>query len=146
MNRISNTQIQEKTSFGDLSRSDLMARIRSVGNLTTEMRMVKLLKSAGLKGWRRHLPILGKPDFTWPKKKLLLFVDGCFWHGHNCNRNLTPMTNKEMWKRKVTRNKQRDRRVTHLLGMKGWKVLRIWECELRKHPKQVVNMIAEFLK
>lgn len=146
MIRMRSRETQENTSFGNLTRSELMARIRSVGNFTTEMRMVQLLRAHGLKGWRRHLPLLGKPDFAWPKKRVLLFVDGCFWHGHNCNRNLTPRTNKEMWRKKIAGNKQRDRRVTQLLATKGWKVLRIWECDLSKHPKQVVSKIANLLR
>lgn len=145
MNRRPCTHSQQTTSFGNLSRSDLMARIRSVGNVTTEMRMVQLLRSAGLKGWRRHLPLPGKPDFAWPKKKVLLFVDGCFWHGHNCNRNLTPRTNKEIWKEKIARNKQRDRRVTRVLRCQQWHVIRIWECQLAKNPAACIARIRRTL-
>ena len=88
---------EERTSFGGLCRSDLMSRISSYGNLTTEIRMAKLLRRAGLKGWRRHLALPGKPDFAWPAKKVALFVDGCFWHGHTCKRNLKPKTNAQKW-------------------------------------------------
>jgi DNA mismatch endonuclease (patch repair protein) len=92
------------TSFGNLTRSELMSRIRSSGTKTTEERLAGLLRKAGLKGWRRQWPLPGKPDFAWPRDKVALFVDGCFWHGHNCGRNLTPKRNAQAWKEKIDNN------------------------------------------
>lgn len=130
-----------RTTFGGLSRSELMSRIRSTGNVTTEIRMVKLLKQAGLKGWRRHANLLGKPDFVWHSAKVALFVDGCFWHGHDCGRNLTPSRNVIAWQEKITRTKDRDKKVTRELRKKGWKVVRIWECHLTKCPETIPKRI-----
>ena len=136
---------KQSTTFGGLSRSELMSRIRSKGNKTTEVKLVKLLRKSGMKGWRRHLPIPGKPDFVWPKLKVAVFVDGCFWHGHDCGRNLTPKTNSEEWAKKISNNGKRDARVTRALRSKGWSVIRIWECELGKNPKHSLSRIKRVL-
>src|SRR5713226_3567930 len=101
---------REKTTFGGLRRGQLMARVRSIGNETTEERLASLLRSRGISGWRRHLSIPGKPDFAWRKERLAVFVDGCFWHGHNCGRKLTPKTNRQAWREKISNNKARDQR------------------------------------
>jgi DNA mismatch endonuclease (patch repair protein) len=136
---------QVLTTFGGLSRSGLMSRIRNTGNMTTEIRMVNLLKKACLKGWRRHAKLLGKPDFVWPAAKVAVFVDGCFWHGHNCARNLTPGRNVAAWQEKFTRNRQRDKKVTRELKKREWKVVRIWECSLTKRPKVSIKRIEKAL-
>ena len=133
---------RQPTTFGNLKRSELMSKIRSKGNKTTELRMVQLLKKAGISGWRRHLPLPGKPDFTWPKEMVSVFVDGCFWHGHNC-RNLSPKTNARSWCNKIERNKQRDKRVARKLRRLGWSVLRVWECQLSISTLQVVRKIEQ---
>lgn len=133
------------TSFGGLNRSELMARCRSKGNASTEGRMVALLRHSKLTGWRRHLSLPGKPDFAWPKRKVALFVDGCFWHGHNCGRNLTPNSNVEYWRVKIERTQTRDRRISRELRKCGWTVLRVWECVLRRSPEQVINRIRRAL-
>jgi len=92
--------------------------------------MMRFLKKSGLKGWRRHYPLKGKPDFVWRKERVALFVDGCFWHGHDCDRNLTPRSNVRFWEDKISKNKARDHAVTEHLQDRGWKVIRVWECQL----------------
>jgi len=134
---------EERTAFGGLSRGQLMSRVRSSGNQTTEQRVAAFLRRANLKGWRRHISLPGKPDFVWPQFKVAVFVDGCFWHGHNCGRNLTPRTNAELWRDKIQRNKTRDRQTTHLLRQKGWTVVRIWECHLAKNPSRSLDRIRK---
>jgi DNA mismatch endonuclease (patch repair protein) len=136
---------KQPTSFGDLSRSQLMKRVRSSGNETTEMALVRLLRKAGLKGWRRHSPLPGKPDFVWTREKVAVFGDGCFWHGHDCGRNLTPKTNPDKWREKIQGNKSRDRRVSRLLRSRGWSVVRVWECRLRKSPERILRRISKAL-
>jgi len=107
-----------------------MASIRSKGNRTTEDRFVRLLRSAGISGWRRHVGLPGKPDFVFPKKQLAVFVDGCFWHGcPRCYR--LPEDNRPYWRKKVRGNRERDRRNSRLLRRSGWKVLRLWEHSLK---------------
>ena len=136
---------QAKTTFGGLSRSALMSRIRSSQNATTELKFLALLRAARLKGWRRHYPLMGKPDFTFPTLKLAVFIDGCFWHGHNCGRNLTPKRNAGAWQTKIARNKRRDYVVMRELKERGWKAIRIWECALRKKPNHCVRRVIHIL-
>lgn len=130
-----------KTTFGTLSRSSLMSRIRSSENKTTELRMLALLKSGHVTGWRRHAELYGKPDFVWHKQKVALFVDGCFWHGHFCQRNLTPRRNADVWALKILKNKSRDHRVNRELRKLGWVVIRVWECRLARSPEPYLNKI-----
>ena len=106
-----------------------MSAIRGSGNLTTEVRMARLLRAHKLAGWRRHIALPGKPDFTWHREKVVVFVDGCFWHG--CPRcYLPPRHNPKFWREKVTGNRARDRRVARTLRAAGWKVIRVWECRV----------------
>lgn len=72
------------------------------------------------------------------KEKVAVFVDGCFWHGHDC-RNTKPSQNAEFWNKKRDKNKRHDEEVTKLFMDRGWKVLRIWECELRKKNQLVLS-------
>jgi DNA mismatch endonuclease (patch repair protein) len=111
-------------------RSKIMAAIRSRGNTTTEIPLAKALWTAGLRGYRKHWPVAGKPDFAWPGRKVAVFVDGCFWHGCRCK--YLPRTNTEFWRNKIETNKQRDRRVSQALRRDGWTVIRVKECAVRK--------------
>lgn len=107
-------------------RSRNMASIRSTRNRSTEQAFLKLLRDAHISGWRRHLPLPGKPDFAFPLQRVLVFVDGCFWHGcPKCYR--LPDDNRDYWAAKLNANRRRDKRVSRLSIAKGWKVLRIWE-------------------
>jgi len=129
------------TTFGGLSRSELMSRVRSAGNLSTEIKLATLLRNHRLSGWRRRSSLPGKPDFVWSQARVAVFVDGCFWHGHNCGRNLKPITNEGYWDYKIQKNIARDKRVTRELRNKGWAVLRIWECRLEKDPERCLRRI-----
>ena len=114
-------------------RSEVMGMIRSRGNKRTELRLIEAFRSEGITGWRRHLPLPGRPDFAFRAARLLVFVDGCFWHGcAKCYRR--PASNRVYWDAKVIRNQTRDRAVTRELKKKGWRVLRIWEHELKDTP------------
>jgi DNA mismatch endonuclease (patch repair protein) len=119
------------------ARSRLMSRIRGRGNRSTEVAMVKILKAGQIKGWRRHIAIriqsvaLGRqsvvcPDFVFPKKKIALFIDGCFWHG--CPKHsVAPSKNAQFWKDKIGANMKRDRRQRRQLRKQGWCVIAVWE-------------------
>ncbi|RQV96780.1 very short patch repair endonuclease [bacterium] len=120
-----------------------MALVRSTGNKTTEGRLAVLLRERGLTGWRRHQPLPGKPDFVWRAVKVVVFVDGCFWHGHDCGKNVTPKTNAEAWREKIEGNRARDRKASRELRKKGWKVIRIWECQLKKNPGRCMARIEK---
>ena len=126
------------------TRREIMQSIRGKGNKTTELKLLALLKEHKLTGWRRHQPLPGKPDFVFPRKRLAIFVDGCFWHGcPSCYKE--PKKNKAFWKNKVQGNQRRDRRVDRQLREKGWSVCRIWECRLKK-PEVVLRRISRMLE
>jgi len=107
-----------------------MAAVRTSGG-TTEREMEKLLRICGIRGYRKQWPVAGKPDFAWPKSRVALFVDGCFWHG--CPRCDRPSkSNTDFWRRKVVSNRRRDQRVSQKLRKDGWSVLRVWECRINE--------------
>lgn len=143
--RLRNNPTTEITTFGGLPRSQLMSRIRSKNNRTTERRLACLLRKHHITGWRRHVQVVGKPDFVWMHNKIALFVDGCFWHGHSCDRNLTPKRNASIWRRKILRNQRRDQTISRELRRRGWKVIRMWECSL-KHETRCIARIANAIR
>src|SRR5262245_32880059 len=121
-------------------RSFTMASIRARGNKQTEIALAHLLRQAGIKGWRRHAKLLGCPDFSFAIKRVVIFVDGCFWHGcPQCYRR--PASNRRYWDQKIARNRQRDLAVTHALRQRGWRVLRIWGCALRSNPNSCLRRL-----
>jgi len=83
-----------------------------------------------------------RPDFVFRKSRTVIFVDGCFWHG--CPRHATkPKNNRAFWRRKLSANQERDRRVNRALRRAGWRVLRIWECDLAKRPENCERRIEK---
>jgi DNA mismatch endonuclease, patch repair protein len=119
-------------------RSRQMGRVKGTGNRSTEIKLIQIFCQMRIKGWRRgnHLP--GSPDFTFRNERVVVFVDGCFWHG--CAEHYTvPVTNAEFWRDKRLANIARDRRVDAALRQLGWRVVRIWEHDLR--TKQVTGLV-----
>lgn len=133
--------------FCTAKRSAVMARIRGKGNRNTELRIISLFREHGIAGWRRHPNLFGKPDFVFSRQRIAVFVDGCFWHRHpGCKFSYTPKSRLEFWLPKFERNVARDRLVTRTLRKAGWKVVRIWECELnRRKSTRSVQRIAKAL-
>ena len=142
--------------FTKAKRSDVMSRIRSRGNQATELALMRVFRAEGITGWRRHFEIRkaesGKqkfkvrPDFVFPKLRVAVFVDGCFWHG--CPKHGTkPKSNAAFWRKKFARNIARDRLVTQTLRRDGRRVLRIWEHELaRKNEARLLRRIRNVLE
>jgi DNA mismatch endonuclease (patch repair protein) len=96
-----------------------------------EMLIRRGLHAAGFR-YRLHGPGLpGRPDLVFPGRKAVIFVHGCFWHGHDCPLFRFPSTRQEFWETKIGRNQQRDAKVAAKLKAAGWRVLNIWECALR---------------
>jgi DNA mismatch endonuclease (patch repair protein) len=121
-----------------------MAKVRSRGNASTELKVVRILKAGKVKGWRRHLPIFGSPDFAFPKLRIALFIDGCFWHG--CPRcYAAPKSSVGFWRQKLRKNRKRDLDVAKQLSKHGWKVLRVWECQL-KSPARFLRRLCRAFK
>ena len=130
--------------FTKEKRSEVMSRIRGKGNKDTELAMIQILRSHHISGWKRNQPVLGKPDFVFPKQKIALFVDGCFWHGCLKHSNM-PKNNRVFWAEKLQGNKDRDKFVSRELRKMGWKVVRVWEHELRS-PKRVIVKLKKYYK
>jgi len=128
--------------FSKTQRSAIMSRIRGCGNDATELALAKLFRRQHITGWRRHGPIFGRPDFVFPRLRLAVFVDGCFWHGcPKCYRR--PGSNRGFWDGKLIRNRARDLLVTKTLRSNGWKVLRVWEHELKQPEKLLVRLRSD---
>src|SRR5881394_3675731 len=125
--------------FSKAKRSHVMSRIRGKGNKDTELALIRVLRAQGITGCRRHHSICGRPDFAFPKLRIAVFVDGCFWHC--CPLHSTqPKNNAAFWRRKFAANQARDRLVTRTLRSRGWRVLRIWEHDLAR--KRQVRLIV----
>ncbi|MBT9132505.1 MAG: Very short patch repair protein [Firmicutes bacterium] len=113
----------------DESRSKIMARVKSKGNKSTELKFIDALRAWSISGWRCRIDVLGKPDFVFSKEKIAMFIDGCFWHG--CSKHCRlPATNVQYWVDKIQGNIRRDKQVTKELKKRGWIVFRFWEHEL----------------
>ena len=134
-----------KDFFSPEERSRLMSRIRGRANISTELKVAGILRTAGIRGWRRHLPLPGRPDFTFPKQRVCIFVHGCFWH--DCPRcGKRSSTRPSYWRNKIAVNHRRDGRVAKALRNRGYKVITIWECTLRrKYPDAAIRRLLRLL-
>ena len=132
--------------FTKAKRSEVMSLIQGKGNKQTEGAMVKILRAEKITGWRRHLPLPGKPDFTFRNERLTVFIDGCFWHGcPKCYR--APKGNHKFWADKVAYNRRHDLAVNHELKKSGWSVLRISQHSLHKQDrKRLISRIEKSLR
>lgn len=82
--------------FDNKKRSEIMSKVRSKNNKSTELKLIQVFKENGIVGWKRNYQVKGHPDFVFLNKKVAIFVDGCFWHGHDC-RNTRPSDNADYW-------------------------------------------------
>ncbi|WP_052215759.1 very short patch repair endonuclease [Sphingomonas sp. ERG5] len=130
-------------------RSRNMSRIRA-RDTKPELLLRRALHAAGLR-YRLHdhrLP--GTPDLVLPGRRAVIFVHGCFWHGHNCPKGVTPGTNTLFWTEKIARNRERDARTDNALVDAGWRVITIWECAIRgiaRHDlPNVVHEVFDWLE
>lgn len=111
-------------------RSKLMTRVRT-RNTAPEVALRRALFAAGIRGWRLHRPLPGRPDIVFAGARLCVFVDGAFWHGHP---DYYHGQSGEFWDRKIARNRERDQRVNRELTDLGWSVLRLWDFEIERDP------------
>lgn len=118
-------------------RSAVMRSIKGKGNKSTELALIAIFCEQGINGWRRGYSVKGHPDFVFLKERIAIFVDGCFWHGHDC-RNTKPKDNEDFWVKKICGNVKHDKFVTAMFESRGWKVIRIWECELKKKNRDLL--------
>lgn len=129
--------------FTKKKRSEIMSKIRS-RNTVPEKLMVKLLKRNILGNFRRGDKIFGRPDFILPQKKIALFVDGKFWHGYKYEQTKDRLM--PYWRKKISDNIKRDKRVNNTLKREGWKVIRLWDFQVIKDPKACLEKIGKAVK
>ncbi|MEM5470776.1 very short patch repair endonuclease [Hoeflea sp. AS60] len=118
-------------------------------NTLPEIFLRQHLHKAGFR-YRLHAKGLpGKPDLVFPKRKAVLFIHGCFWHGHGCHRFSWPKTREEFWRKKITGNMERDLRQQNMLRSLGWRVGIVWSCALqgkaKLSPKVIIDECAKWL-
>ena len=127
------------------SRSYNMSRIRSKDTMP-EIEVRKYLFANGYRYRKNVNSLPGCPDIVLPKYRAIIFVQGCFWHMHDCGRFHWPSTNQDYWKRKIYRNVERDQENKEQLFSLGWKVLTVWECEIRKNIDETMKRIISEIK
>lgn len=129
-------------------RSYNMSQIRAT-DTKPEILVRKFLFSHGFRYRIHSKNLIGKPDIVLPKYNTVVFVNGCFWHGHsNCQNAKIPVSNKSFWVNKILANADRDKRNVKALKKLGWKVYTVWECQLTKAKtkKTLTNLMSRFLK
>lgn len=114
-------------------RSALMSRIRGK-DTGIELEVRKGLHALGFRYRLGGAGLPGRPDIVLPRYRTVVFVHGCFWHGHECHLFRWPKSRPEFWKTKISANRERDRKAIALLKERGWRVELVWECELRGQP------------
>jgi DNA mismatch endonuclease (patch repair protein) len=118
-----------------------MARVRN-RNTAPERALRKELWAAGIRGWRLHRNLPGRPDLAWPGRRVAVFVDGAFWHGHP---DVYHGQSGSFWDEKIERNRQRDRRVDGELAALGYEVVRLWDFEVERSASECVGRVAAAL-
>lgn len=116
--------------FTKEKRSEIMSKI-SVKETKPEILVRKFLFENGFRYRKNDKRYPGKPDILLPKYKTIIFINGCFWHGHNCPAGKLPETRKEFWEEKINGNIKRDRKNKTELEKQDWKIITIWQCELK---------------
>jgi DNA mismatch endonuclease (patch repair protein) len=117
--------------LSEQERSSLMAKVKGKNTLP-EMTIRRLIHAAGFR-YRLHVKNLpGSPDIVFTPQKKAIFINGCFWHAHDCRKNLIPKTRQQFWVDKFERNRKRDTENVDKLKTLGWSILVIWECEVKK--------------
>lgn len=125
-------------------RSRTMRAVRSK-DTTPELKLRRLLHRAGFRFRLHRKDLPGSPDLVFPARKAVIFVHGCFWHGHDCKRGArAPKANAEYWRAKIARNIARDGRSLDALQTAGWRVSIVWECQL-KDTEAVLARVSQFL-
>jgi len=131
--------------FSKNKRSWIMSRIKG-RDTKPELEIRSLVHKMGFRFRLADRTLPGNPDLRLPRLKKVIFVHGCFWHGHkNCSRAKLPLSNVQFWEEKIEKNKQRDHQNIIVLKKLGWQSLLIWQCELKNHLK-VKSKIEKFLQ
>jgi len=121
-----------------------MSRIHSK-NTKPEIIFRKFLYNKGYR-YRIHYLLNGKPDVVFPKYRIVVFINGCFWHSHGCKNSGVPKTNTEFWKNKLAENVVRDKKNLSTLKGEHWKTITIWECEIEENLPKAIRKIEKLLQ
>lgn len=124
-------------------RSRNMARVKNK-NTTPELKVRKLLHKFGFRFRLHRKDLPGNPDIVLPRHHKIIFVHGCFWHGHDCPRGKRPATREEFWDRKLDANIERDKFNQNALEELGWNIMVLWECEI-KDTKELTKKLLDFM-
>lgn len=132
--------------FSEKKRSEIMSKIRSK-DTKAEVMVRKWLFAHGFRFRKNDKRYPGKPDIVLPKYKTIIFIHGCFWHSHEgCKRSNMPKSNTEYWSAKLEKNKKRDQEHIQKLKEEGWKVIVLWECELKKDAEKRLQHLINQIK
>lgn len=132
--------------FDKSKRSEIMSKI-SGKETKPEILVRKYLFAHGFRFRKNDKRLPGKPDIVLPKYKTVIFVHGCFWHGHEgCKKSKLPETRKEFWEEKINSNIERDKKNITTLENTGWKVMVVWECELKNHEIKLQDVVDSIIK
>ena len=134
-------------SISTARRSEIMSHIKSK-DTSIELLVRRKLFSMGYRYRVNYKALPGKPDIVFTKKKVAIFIHGCYWHGHDCGSRYahSSQSNREYWGPKIERTKQRDLDHIKKLEIDGWKVIVIWECQIKQDFDCTLDMIVEALK
>lgn len=137
-------RVRSRIKVDSTDRSANMRAIRSKGT-KPEIAVRQLVHRMGLRFRLHRADLPGKPDLVFPSRRKVIFVHGCFWHSHGCSRSHVPRSNLEYWRGKLERNSKRDALYRRSLKSAGWKLLVIWECEVKNVPV-LSRRVARFLR
>ena len=131
------------------TRSRMMAGIKGK-NTKPELQVRRFLHAKGFRYRLHDRSLPGRPDLVFPRRRAVILVHGCFWHGHDCRFFKWPATRPEFWRGKISENRKRDERNKHALQNLGWRVLIIWECAVKTAPKtriaDTLEAVSEWLE
>lgn len=128
--------------FSKAKRSAIMSRIRSK-NTSLEVEFRKLLWKNGMGRYRIHYKLPGKPDIVYVSKKIAVFLDGDFWHGYNWKK-LGKVPPRKYWQKKIQKNIDRAKKYNKMLKKDGWKVIRIWEHDVKKNQEKCISKLIKY--
>ena len=131
--------------FTKEKRSEIMSKIKGK-NTKIELIVSSFLHKNNIRFRKNNAKILGRPDISIKKYKIAIFINGCFWHGHDiCKAYRTPKSNTGYWFEKIESNKRRDKNINEQLAKDGWNIFTAWECDIKRNKLETLNEILKFV-
>lgn len=131
--------------FSPEKRSWVMRQIRG-RDTKAEVLLRSLIHRSGYRFRLHRADLPGKPDIVLPGHRVLIYVHGCFWHGHGCRKGRRPKSNSDYWNLKIDRNIARDQKHIRDANLQGWRPLVVWECELRMNSENVLSRVLHHIE